>query len=62
MKKVRNLVIGGIENKVFNLILAAVLLTAVVFMSGFMKRFRAAAIWLIPFPAPCPVWEPGWKL
>ena len=38
MKKVRNLVIGGIENKVFNLILAAVLLTAVVFMSGFIYQ------------------------
>ena len=38
MKKVRNLVIGGIENKVFNLILAAVLLTAVVFMCGFIYQ------------------------
>ena len=38
MKKIRNLVIGGIENKVFNLILAAVIITALVFMSGFIYQ------------------------
>ena len=38
MKKIRNLVIGGIENKVFNLILAAVIITAIVFMSGFIYQ------------------------
>ena len=40
MKKIRNLVIGGIENKVFNLILAAVLITALVFMGGFIYQNR----------------------
>ena len=40
MKKIRNLVIGGIENKVFNLILAAVIITAIVFMSGFIYQNR----------------------
>ena len=40
MKRIRNLVIGGIENKVFNLILAAVLLTTLVFMSGFIYQNR----------------------
>ena len=38
MKKIRNLVIGGIENKVFNLILVAVLLTALAFMGGFLYQ------------------------
>ena len=32
MKKIRNLVIGGIETKIFNLILATLLLTAAVFL------------------------------
>ena len=40
MKKIRNLVIGGIENKVFNLILAAVLITALVFIGGFIYQNR----------------------
>ena len=43
MKKIRNLVIGGIENKVFNLILAAVLLTALVFMGGFLYQYNMLA-------------------
>ena len=38
MKKVRNLVIGGIENKVFNLILATVFLTAAAFMAGYLYQ------------------------
>ena len=38
MKKIRNLVIGGIENKVFNLILVAVFLTALAFMAGFLYQ------------------------
>ena len=38
MKKIRNLVIGGIENKVFNLILMAVFLTALAFMTGFLYQ------------------------
>ncbi len=38
MKKIRNLVIGGIENKVFNLILVAVFLTALAFMGGFLYQ------------------------
>ena len=38
MKKIRNLVIGGIENKVFNLILVTVLLTALAFMGGFLYQ------------------------
>ena len=38
MKKIRNLVIGGIENKVFNLILATVFLTAAAFMAGFLYQ------------------------
>ena len=32
MKKIRNLVIGGIETKIFNLILGTMLLTAAVFL------------------------------
>ncbi len=38
VKKIRNLVIGGIENKVFNLILATVFLTAAAFMAGFLYQ------------------------
>ena len=38
MKKIRNLVIGGIENKVFNLILATVFLTAAAFMAGYLYQ------------------------
>ena len=40
MKKIRNLVIGGIENKIFNLILVAVFLTTVVFMGLTLHQSR----------------------
>lgn len=43
MKKIRNLVIGGIENKVFNLILITILMTAAVFMAGFLYQNRMLA-------------------
>ena len=33
MKKIKNIVIGGIENKVFNLILLTVLLTSAAFIA-----------------------------
>ena len=35
MKKIRNLVIGGIENKVFNLILITIFMTALAYMAGY---------------------------
>ena len=38
MKKIRNLVIGGIENKVFNLILITIFMTALAFMAGFLYQ------------------------
>ena len=34
MKKIKNIVIGGIEQKVFNLILLTVILTSAVFRSS----------------------------
>lgn len=40
MKKIRNLVIGGIESKVFNLILVTVLLIVAAFMCGFVYQNR----------------------
>ena len=40
MKKIRNLVIGGIENKVFNLILITIFMTALAFMAGFLYQNR----------------------
>ena len=40
MKKIRNLVIGGIENKVFNLILVTIFMTALAFMAGFLYQNR----------------------
>ena len=40
MKKYKNLVIGGIENKVFNLILGTIILITLAFMGGTIYQNR----------------------